>query len=105
MTDALVMDRPIVGTVVRLNGGRLRFDYADDYRDRAGATPISLSMPTQVRSHPDSAITPGCGAPARQRPDSGPVGSRVPRFGVISVLPPLDSDRGGLRRGCPTRSA
>ena len=58
MTDALVMDRPIVGTVVRLNGGRLRFDYADDYRDRAGATPISLSMPTQVRSHPDSAITP-----------------------------------------------
>ena len=58
MTDALVMDRPIVGTVVRLNGGRLRFDYADDYRDRAGATPISLSMPTQVRSHPDSVITP-----------------------------------------------
>ena len=60
MTDALliVMDRSIVGTVVRLNGGRLRFDYADDYRDRAGATPISLSMPTQVRSHPDSVITP-----------------------------------------------
>lgn len=63
MTDALliVMDRSIVGTVIRLNGGRLRFDYADDYRvplNRAGATPISLSMPTQVRSHPDSAITP-----------------------------------------------
>ena len=60
MTDTLivVMDRSIVGTVVRLRGGRLRFDYANEYRDQAGATPLSLSMPTQIRSHPDSAITP-----------------------------------------------
>jgi len=60
MTDSLVvvMDGSIVGTVFRLKGGRLRFDYADDYRDQTGATPLSLSMPTQVRSHPDSAITP-----------------------------------------------
>ena len=60
MTDALLvlLDRSIIGTVFRLNGGRLRFDYADDYRDSAGATPLSLSMPTQVRSHPHSAITP-----------------------------------------------
>lgn len=60
MTDTLlvVMDGSIVGTVVRLKGGRLRFDYADHDRDMAGATPLSLSMPTQIRSHPDSAITP-----------------------------------------------
>lgn len=60
MTDTLlvVMDGSIVGTVVRLKGGRLRFDYADRDRDIAGATPLSLSMPTQIRSHPDAAITP-----------------------------------------------
>ncbi len=60
MTDTLlvVMDGSIIGTVVRLRGGRLRFDYTDEYRDQARATPLSLSMPTQVRSHPDSAITP-----------------------------------------------
>jgi serine/threonine-protein kinase HipA len=60
MTDTLlvVMDGSVVGTVVRLKGGRLRFDYADHDRDMAGATPLSLSMPTQIRSHPDSAITP-----------------------------------------------
>jgi len=60
MTDTLlvVMEGSIVGTVVRLKGGRLRFDYADHDRDMAGATPLSLSMPTQIRSHPDSAITP-----------------------------------------------
>jgi serine/threonine-protein kinase HipA len=60
MTDTLlvVMDGSIVGSVVRLKGGRLRFDYADHDRAMAGATPLSLSMPTQIRSHPDSAITP-----------------------------------------------
>ncbi len=57
-TLAVVMDRTIIGTVVRLSGGRLRFDYSDDYRNDAGATPLSLSMPTQFRSHPDSVITP-----------------------------------------------
>ncbi len=57
-TVAVVMDRTIVGTMVRLSGGRLRFDYSDDYRHDAGATPLSLSMPIQVRSHPDSVITP-----------------------------------------------
>jgi serine/threonine-protein kinase HipA len=60
MTDSLfvVMDGSIVGTVFRLKGGRLRFEYADHDRDIDRATPLSLSMPTQIRSHPDSAITP-----------------------------------------------
>ncbi len=57
-TVAVVMDRNIVGTMVRLSDGRLRFDYSDDYRHDAGATPLSLSMPIQVRSHPDSVMTP-----------------------------------------------
>ncbi|MGH9071463.1 MAG: type II toxin-antitoxin system HipA family toxin [Acidimicrobiales bacterium] len=59
MTDSLlvVLDDVIAGTLVRLPGGRLRFDYAEEYRERPGATPISLSMPPQVRSHSDRTIT------------------------------------------------
>jgi serine/threonine-protein kinase HipA len=60
MTDTLVviLDDVVAGTLIRLSGGRLRFDYDDGYRERANATPLSVSMPTQVRSHPESAITP-----------------------------------------------
>jgi serine/threonine-protein kinase HipA len=60
MIDSLVviLDDAIAGTVTRLPGGRLRFDYDDEYRERRNATPLSVSMPPQVRSHPDSAITP-----------------------------------------------
>ncbi len=60
MTDSLVvlLDDTVAGTVTRVARGALRFDYADDYRQRPDATPLSLSMPTQVRSHPDHVITP-----------------------------------------------
>jgi serine/threonine-protein kinase HipA len=60
MTDSLlvVLDDTIAGTLVRLRRGKLRFDYDDEYRGRAGATPLWLSMPTQIRSHPDQAVTP-----------------------------------------------
>ena len=60
MTDSLlvVLGDLIAGTLERRPGGRLRFDYAEEYRDRPGATPLSLAMPTQVRSHPDRVITP-----------------------------------------------
>jgi len=60
MTDSLlaVLDDIIAGTLERLPGGRLRFDYTEEYRDRPGATPLSLSMPPQVRSHADRTITP-----------------------------------------------
>jgi serine/threonine-protein kinase HipA len=59
MTDSLlvVLDDVIAGTLERLSGGRLRFDYTEEYRDRPGATPISLSMPPQVRSHADRIVT------------------------------------------------
>jgi serine/threonine-protein kinase HipA len=60
MTDSLlvVLDDVIAGTLERIPGGRLRFDYTEEYRERPGATPISLSMPTQVRSHSDRTVTP-----------------------------------------------
>jgi serine/threonine-protein kinase HipA len=60
VTDSLIvlLDDAVVGTVTRLRGGRLRFDYDDAYRDRPAALPLSLSMPTQVALHPDHVVTP-----------------------------------------------
>jgi serine/threonine-protein kinase HipA len=60
MTDSLIaiLQETVAGTVTRLHGGRLRFDYDDDYRKMSGATPLSVSMPLQVRSHPDHVISP-----------------------------------------------
>src|SRR5439155_185910 len=48
----------VAGTLTRLKGGRLRFEYQDDYRSREVATPLSLSMPRLVREHSDAAIRP-----------------------------------------------
>jgi HipA-like protein len=47
MSDELlvVLDDSIVGTLTRLAGGRLRFDYSDSYREQPSATPLSVSMP------------------------------------------------------------
>ncbi|HEY1733838.1 MAG TPA: type II toxin-antitoxin system HipA family toxin [Acidimicrobiales bacterium] len=58
MTDtlAVVVDETVAGTVTR-ERGKLRFDYDDDYWE-SDATPLSLSMPTLVRSHPDQVVTP-----------------------------------------------
>ena len=60
MTDTLlvILDDVVAGTLTRLHGGRLRFDYDASYQQRSGPTPLSLSMPVQVRSHPDQQINP-----------------------------------------------
>jgi serine/threonine-protein kinase HipA len=60
MTETLtvLLDDAVAGTVSRLRGGRLRFDYDDAYRARGGATPLSVSMPKSVRTHPDGVIAP-----------------------------------------------
>jgi serine/threonine-protein kinase HipA len=60
MSNMLVvlLDDAIAGTLTRLPGGRLRFDYDDEYRAAPSATPLSVSIPTVVRSHPDSIISP-----------------------------------------------
>lgn len=59
MTDSLlvVLDDVVAGTLERLKNGRLRFNYDEEYRERPDATPISLSMPTQVRTHADRTVT------------------------------------------------
>src|ERR1700728_1295784 len=60
MTESLLvaLGDTIAGTLERLGGGKLRFEYRQEHRELRGATPLSLSMPIQVRSHSDHAVTP-----------------------------------------------
>lgn len=50
----LLMGDDIAGTVSRLPGGKLIFEYEPAYV----ATPVSVSMPTQIPLHADAQITP-----------------------------------------------
>ena len=60
MSDSLVvlLGDQVAGTVTRQSGGRLRFDYDPLYRQGEAATPLSLSMPVRIDSHPDRVVTP-----------------------------------------------
>ena len=60
MSDALVvlLGDQVAGTLTRLTGGQLRFDYDRDYRESEAPTPLSLSMPVRIASHPDRVVTP-----------------------------------------------
>lgn len=60
MTDSLVviLEDVVAGSLTRLPNARLRFEYDDAYRQRSRATPLSLSMPTQIRAHTDQVVTP-----------------------------------------------
>jgi serine/threonine-protein kinase HipA len=57
-TLSVLTGKEVAGTITRLSGGRLRLDYAEEYRAREDPVPLSLSLPTQVRSHSDAAVTP-----------------------------------------------
>jgi serine/threonine-protein kinase HipA len=60
MSDVLlvILEDSVVGSIDRLANGRLQFEYTEEYRELREVTPVSISMPTQVRSHPDRIITP-----------------------------------------------
>jgi len=60
MSDSLtvLIGDHVAGRLTRLTGGRLRFDYDEEYRERRAPTPLSVSMPVQIRSHSDPAVTP-----------------------------------------------
>jgi HipA-like protein len=47
MSDSLsvLLDDRVAGTLTRLSGGRLRFDYDAPDRVQPNAVPLSLSMP------------------------------------------------------------
>jgi serine/threonine-protein kinase HipA len=47
-----------VGSITRSPGGHLSFTYDASYRPRHELTPLSVSMPVQIRSHPDGVISP-----------------------------------------------
>jgi serine/threonine-protein kinase HipA len=57
-TLLVLMGDTTAGVLTRSQAGRLNFTYDDDYRVRPDATPLSVSIPLQVRSHPDQVITP-----------------------------------------------
>jgi serine/threonine-protein kinase HipA len=98
------LDDAIVGTLVRLQGGKLRFDYSDEYRHRLSPTPLSLSMPVQVRSHPDHVIGPWLWG---LLPDSDAVVARWARHFHVSSSPfsllgtPIGEDCAGAVRFAP----
>jgi serine/threonine-protein kinase HipA len=60
MSDALVvlLDDVVAGVVERQAGARLRFDYDPAYQARRAPTPLSLSMPVQVRTHSHRVVSP-----------------------------------------------
>jgi serine/threonine-protein kinase HipA len=60
MTDQLIVivGDAVAGTLTRLRGGKLQFGYEQSYIAQRTATPLSVSMPLSVRSHPDHAISP-----------------------------------------------
>lgn len=51
-----VMNGAAIGKVVRERSGRLRFDYADAWRQHPEAVPLSLSMPLIRTTHAHAAI-------------------------------------------------
>lgn len=99
MTDALVviLDDAVAGTLTRTAQGRLRFDYDDNYRTRSGATPLSLSMPTQVASHPDAVVTPWLRG---LLPDSDAVLTRWGRQFHVSATSPFALLGSPIGRDC-----
>jgi serine/threonine-protein kinase HipA len=60
VTDTLtvLLEEKVAGTLSRLSDGRLRFDYEPANHEQPTPTPLSLSMPVQVASHPDRVVKP-----------------------------------------------
>jgi len=60
MTDTLtvLLGSQVAGTLTRAKSGKLTFVYDDAYRGAEAPTPLSVSMPPQIRSHPDRVVVP-----------------------------------------------
>lgn len=99
-SDVLVVlmgDRP-AGTLTRLRGGKVRFEYDDAYCDRPEATPLSVSMPTEIRIHDDHAITPWLWG---LLPDNEAVLARWSRQFQVSLASPFGLLSTPLGEDCP----
>jgi serine/threonine-protein kinase HipA len=88
MTDTLlvVLEDAMAGRLMRLRGGRLRFEYDEQYRARAGATPLSLSMPIRDSFHADDVVTPWLSG---LLPDNDAVLARWARYFHVSARSPF----------------
>jgi serine/threonine-protein kinase HipA len=107
MTDNqlhLLMGDAVAGTVTRLPTGRLAYKYDSAYAQARSSTPVSVSMPPQVASHPDGKITPWLWG---LLPDNDAVLSRWSREFHVSATPfsllatPLGEDCPGAVRLVP----
>lgn len=86
MTDELVvlMGDAVAGRLIRTQGSLL-FEYDEVYRDRRSATPLSVSLPVEVRAHTDRAVAPWLWG---LLPDNEAVlGRWASRFGVSAASP------------------
>ncbi|OZC29687.1 HipA domain-containing protein [Gordonia polyisoprenivorans] len=87
MTDTLTvyMDGVLCGHLTQAVSGDLRFTYADAYRSRSGATPISLSMPLAVAEHRKRVVLPYLDGLITDNPAAREAIAR--RFGVSAGNP------------------
>lgn len=105
MTDQLtvIMGESVAGALNRLDGGRLRFDYAEAYAAETGATPISVSMPLELIRHGHDRVAPWI---AGLLPDDPDVVARWSRRFQVGRSPfailgtPVGEDCAGAVRFC-----
>ena len=100
MTDSLVvlLNNIAVGTLSRMRENRLAFEYDEEYRNRLDATPLSTSMPLQIRSHSNHLITPWLW---NLLPDNDAVISRWTRHFQVSARSPFSLLATPIGLDCP----
>lgn len=89
MTDelAVLLEDRLIGTLTRRANGRLAFDYDREYRTSRGATPLSVSMPLAVPTHPDGVVAPWLWG---LLPDNNSVLQRWARTFQVSLANPMN---------------
>ena len=83
----VLMDRRVAGSLTRQPGGSLQFVYDDAYRASKDATPLSVSMPLQIREHQDKKVAPWLWG---LLPDNAKVIARWSRQFQVSAKSPFD---------------
>jgi len=102
------MGGAIAGRLTRIRDGRLRFEYDEAYQAGTESTPLSLSMPLQIRVHDDDHRAPVVTAfLSNLLPDNDAVLARWSRRFQVPTTPfallgtPIGEDCAGAVRFCP----
>ncbi len=85
----VLIDGTEAGTLSRGDGRRLRFEYDEAYAGSRSSTPLSLSMPLDVRTHTHAAIAPWLAGLLPDNPDV------LRRFWTRSGVPAIEA---GIQR-------